>query len=105
MPWYRIAYLPKVVSDLAQIDTATAQRLLDKTKWLASNAGNLRHDPHLQAVEHPPQKRRQQHEHPPALGDFRRIERQRKFAELRLYAPAITARIGGFLSPTVNSRS
>ena len=31
MPWYRIAYLPKVVSDLAQIDTATAQRLLDKT--------------------------------------------------------------------------
>ena len=45
MPWYRIAYLPKVVSDLAQIDTATAQRLLDETKWLASNAGNLRHDP------------------------------------------------------------
>ena len=45
MPWYRIAYLPKVVSDLAQIDTATAQRLLDKTKWLASNAGNLRHEP------------------------------------------------------------
>ena len=45
MPWYRIAYLPEVVSDLAPIDTATAQRLLDKTKWLASNAGNLRHDP------------------------------------------------------------
>ena len=45
MPWYRIAYLPKVVSDLAQIDTAMAQRLLDKTKWLASNAGNLRHEP------------------------------------------------------------
>ena len=45
MPWYRIAYLPKVVSDLAQIDTATAQRLLDKTKWLASNACNLRHEP------------------------------------------------------------
>ena len=45
MPWYRIAYLPEVVSDLAQIDTATAQRLLDKTKWLASNAGNLRHEP------------------------------------------------------------
>ena len=45
MPWYKIAYLPQVISDLAQIDTAMAQRLLDKTKWLASNAGNLRHDP------------------------------------------------------------
>jgi mRNA interferase RelE/StbE len=45
MPWYKIAYLPQVVSDLAQIDTVMAQRLLDKTKWLASNAGNLRHDP------------------------------------------------------------
>jgi mRNA interferase RelE/StbE len=45
MPWYKIAYLPQVVDDLAQIDTAAAQRLLDKTKWLASNAGNLRHDP------------------------------------------------------------
>ena len=45
MPWYTIAYRPQVVSDLAQIETATAQRLLDKTKWLASNAGNLRHDP------------------------------------------------------------
>jgi mRNA interferase RelE/StbE len=45
MPWYTIAYRPEVVSDLAQIDTAMAQRLLDKTKWLASNVGNLRHDP------------------------------------------------------------
>jgi mRNA interferase RelE/StbE len=45
MPWYKLAYRPDVVSDLAQIDTATAQRLLDKTKWLASNAGNLRHVP------------------------------------------------------------
>ena len=45
MPWYRIAYLPGVISDLARIDKPTAQRLLDKTKWLASNAGNLRHDP------------------------------------------------------------
>ena len=44
MPWYKIAYRPEVVSDLAPIDTATAQRLLDKTKWLASNVGNLRHD-------------------------------------------------------------
>ena len=45
MPWFKIAYLPHVVSDLAQIDKAMAQRLLDKTKWLASNAGNLRHEP------------------------------------------------------------
>ena len=45
MPWYQIAYLPQVVDDLAQIGTAAAQRLLDKTKWLASNAGNLRHEP------------------------------------------------------------
>jgi mRNA interferase RelE/StbE len=44
MAWYKIAYCPDVVSDLAQIDTATAQRLLDKTKWLASNVANLRHD-------------------------------------------------------------
>jgi mRNA interferase RelE/StbE len=42
MPWFKIAYLPEVVSDLGQIDKATAQRLLDKTKWLASNVGNLR---------------------------------------------------------------
>ena len=45
MPWYKIAYLPQVVSDLAQVDPVMAQRLLDKTKWLASNAGNLRHEP------------------------------------------------------------
>jgi mRNA interferase RelE/StbE len=44
MPWFKIAYLPRVVSDLAQIDRPMAQRLLDKTKWLASNAGNLRHE-------------------------------------------------------------
>jgi len=51
MPWYQIAYLPQVVDDLAQIGTAAAQRLLDKTKWLASNAGNLRHEP-LDAEPH-----------------------------------------------------
>ena len=45
MAWYRVAYRPQVVSDLASIETATAQRLLDKTKWLASNAENLRHEP------------------------------------------------------------
>ena len=45
MAWYRVAYRPQVVSDLAGIKTITAQRLLDKTKWLASNAENLRHEP------------------------------------------------------------
>ena len=30
--------------DLAQLDQTTAQRLIDKTKWLASNVGNLRHE-------------------------------------------------------------
>ena len=45
MAWYRVAYRPQVVSDLAGIETITAQRLLDKTKWLASNAENLRHEP------------------------------------------------------------
>ena len=45
MAWYRIAYRPEVVADLAKLDKAGAQRLLDKTKWLASNVENLRHEP------------------------------------------------------------
>ena len=45
MPWYQIAYRPDVIRDLAQVETTTAQRLLDKTKWLASNVDNLRHPP------------------------------------------------------------
>jgi len=45
MPWYRLACRPEVIADLAALDKETAQRLLDKTKWLASNAGNLRHEP------------------------------------------------------------
>lgn len=44
MPWYRVAYLPVVLNDLRAADPPIAQRLLDKTKWLASNAVNLRHD-------------------------------------------------------------
>jgi mRNA interferase RelE/StbE len=39
MPWYRLACKSAV------LDKETAQRLLDKTKWLASNVGNLRHEP------------------------------------------------------------
>src|SRR3989442_15084172 len=45
MAWYRLAYRPEVVGDLAKIDKTMAQRLLDKTKWLASNVENLRHEP------------------------------------------------------------
>jgi mRNA interferase RelE/StbE len=45
MAWYRIAYRPGVVTDLVGIDKTMAQRLLDKTKWLASNAENLQHLP------------------------------------------------------------
>ena len=45
MAWYRIAYRPVVLDDLAKIEKAMAQRLLDKTKWLASNVENLRHEP------------------------------------------------------------
>ena len=45
MAWYRIAYRPEVVKDLAGIEKVMAQRLLDKTKWLASNVENLRHEP------------------------------------------------------------
>ncbi|TAJ09988.1 MAG: type II toxin-antitoxin system mRNA interferase toxin, RelE/StbE family [Nitrospirae bacterium] len=45
MAWFQIAYGPNVVADLKQIEPGTAQRLLDKTKWLASNVDNLRHEP------------------------------------------------------------
>ena len=44
MPWYRVAYLPAVLHDLRTAEQPMAQRLLEKTKWLASNAVNLRHD-------------------------------------------------------------
>ncbi len=44
MAWYRIVYRPEVVKDLAGIEKVVAQRLLDKTKWLASNVENLRHE-------------------------------------------------------------
>ncbi|MGH7147946.1 MAG: type II toxin-antitoxin system RelE family toxin [Nitrospiraceae bacterium] len=45
MPWYRLACRPAVIADLAALDKELAQHLLDKTKWLASNVGNLRHEP------------------------------------------------------------
>lgn len=44
MAWYRVAYLPSVIDDLLGTEKGMAQRLFDKTKWLASNVENLRHE-------------------------------------------------------------
>jgi mRNA interferase RelE/StbE len=44
MPWYRLAYRPAILQDLASLEPTMAQRLLDKTKWIASNIDNLRHE-------------------------------------------------------------
>ena len=56
MPWYRLAFRPDVIGDLSAAETAMAQRLFDKTKWLASNVDNLRHEP-VAAVARRPQIR------------------------------------------------
>jgi mRNA interferase RelE/StbE len=45
MAWYRLAYRPAILQDLANLEPYVAQRLLDKTKWIASNIDNLRHEP------------------------------------------------------------
>ena len=45
MAWYQLAYRPTVLKDLGNLEPSMAQRLLDKTKWIASNIDNLRHDP------------------------------------------------------------
>jgi mRNA interferase RelE/StbE len=45
MAWYRLAYCPAILKDLASLELSMSQRLLDKTKWIASNIDNLRHDP------------------------------------------------------------
>ena len=45
MPWFRLAFRPDVITDLSAADPTMAQRLFDKTKWLASNVENLRHEP------------------------------------------------------------
>jgi mRNA interferase RelE/StbE len=44
MAWYRLAFQAGVQRDLYGIDRTMAQRLLEKTKWLASNVDNLRHE-------------------------------------------------------------
>jgi mRNA interferase RelE/StbE len=45
MPWFRLIFQAGVLDDLAVAGNPMAQRLLDKTKWIASNTGNLRHEP------------------------------------------------------------
>jgi len=45
MAWFRLAFQPNVVGDLAAIGAPMHQRLFEKTKWIASNVGNLRHEP------------------------------------------------------------
>jgi mRNA interferase RelE/StbE len=45
MAWYRLAYRPAILQDLASLEPSVAQRLLEKTKWIASNIDNLRHEP------------------------------------------------------------
>ncbi len=44
MPWYRLMFRAGVLQDLADAGLPMAQRLLDKTKWIASNVENLRHE-------------------------------------------------------------
>jgi len=45
MAWYRLTYSSDVLKDLTSLDPSMAQRLLDKTKWIASNVDNLHHEP------------------------------------------------------------
>ncbi len=45
MGWYRVTYLFLVIDDLRATEKGMAQRLFDWTKWLASNAENLPHEP------------------------------------------------------------
>lgn len=44
MPWYRLTFQAGVLQDLTDAGPAMAQRLLEKTKWIASNVENLRHE-------------------------------------------------------------
>ncbi len=44
MPWYRLTFQAGIVADLTNAGPSMAQRLLEKTKWIASNVENLRHE-------------------------------------------------------------
>ena len=45
MPWFQLTFQAGVAQDLTVAGSPMAQRLLDKTKWIASNIENLRHEP------------------------------------------------------------
>jgi mRNA interferase RelE/StbE len=44
MAWYRLTFRAVVAQDLAAVAAPMAQRLFEKTKWIASNVENLRHE-------------------------------------------------------------
>ena len=44
MAWYRLTFQVGTAQDLIRIGSPMAQRLFDKTKWIASNVDNLRHE-------------------------------------------------------------
>jgi mRNA interferase RelE/StbE len=44
MAWYRLTFRAAVAQDLAAVTSPIAQRLFEKTKWIASNVENLRHE-------------------------------------------------------------
>jgi len=44
MAWYRLTFRATVAQDLAAVAAPMAQRLFEKTKWIASNVENLRHE-------------------------------------------------------------
>lgn len=44
MAWYRLTFRAAVAQDLAAVAAPMAQRLFEKTKWIASNVENLRHE-------------------------------------------------------------
>ena len=50
MAWFRLAFRPAVIEDLRQAGQPMAQRLFEKTKWIASNVDNLRHQAIAQEV-------------------------------------------------------
>jgi mRNA interferase RelE/StbE len=44
MSWYRLTFQAGVIHDLSTVGQPMAQRLFEKTKWIASNVDNLRHE-------------------------------------------------------------
>lgn len=62
MAWFRLTFQAAVIEDLSAAGAPLAQRLFEKTKWIASNVENLRHE--AVAPDLPPV-------HKYAVGDWR----------------------------------